>query len=256
MFQGRLPSQSIPNYPLHISDNNENPCFSTQVSLCINSLDNTNPLDALIQRFWEVEELAESPMLSQDNELVEHIFKNTTKLLPEGRFQVDLSLRSSAEPKRLGNSFYSARQRFYNLEMKLVKYNTVYTQFKDFIQKYLSLGNAKVVPLTLTNQISVNKYFISHHCIIREEKLTNKLRVVFDYSMKTSSGVSLNDIMLKGYKTQPDLIDTLINFRTFLYVFTSDLMHMYRQILINPTQRYLLNIVWRNSPQDSCNASS
>ncbi|XP_072401151.1 uncharacterized protein [Diabrotica undecimpunctata] len=250
IFQGRLPSQSIPNYPLHISDNNKSSCFSTQVSLCINSVNNTEPLDALIQRFWEVEELPESPMLSQDDELAEHIFKTTTKLLPEGRFQVDLPLRSSAEPKRLGNSFYSAKQRFHNLERKLVKDNTVYTQYKDFIQEYLSLGHAKVVPLTLTNPMSDNKYFIPHHCIIREEKLTNKLRVVFDCSMKTSSGVSLNDIMLKGYKTQPELIDTLINFRTFLYVFTSDLRHMYRQILINPTQRYLLNILWRNSPQD------
>ncbi|XP_072392255.1 uncharacterized protein [Diabrotica undecimpunctata] len=199
IFQGRLPSQSIPNYPSHFSDNNKNSCFSTQVSLCINSLNNTEPLDALIQRFWEVEELPESPMLSQDDELAEHIFKTTTKLLPEGRFQVDLPLRSSAEPTRLGNSFYSTRQRFYNLERKLVKDNTVYTQYKDFIQEYLSLGHAKVVPLTLTNPLSDNKYFIPHHCIIREEKLTNKLRVVFDCSMKTSSSVSLNDIMLKGF---------------------------------------------------------
>lgn len=49
--------------------------------------------------------------------------------------------------------------------------------------------------------------------------------------MKTTSSLSLNDIFLKGFKVQPDLCDMLV----------TDIKKMYRQIRINPNQRFLQN---------------
>lgn len=87
------------------------------------------------------------------------------------------------------------------------------------------------------------KYFLPHHCVLRKDSLTTKLRVVFDGSMKTSSAFSLNDIILKGYTVQQELFDILICFRTFKYVFTAVIRKMFSQIRINPEQRFLEHFV-------------
>ncbi|XP_072375490.1 uncharacterized protein [Diabrotica undecimpunctata] len=68
--------------------------------------------------------------------------------------------------------------------------------------------------------------------------------------MKSTSNVSLNDIMLKGYTVQPDLFEILIRFRLYKYTLIADIEKMFRQIRINPKQTFLLNILWRNSPQE------
>ncbi|GFV54320.1 integrase catalytic domain-containing protein [Trichonephila clavipes] len=41
-------------------------------------------------------------------------------------------------------------------------------------------------------------YYIPHHGVLRPEKLTIKLRIVFNGSSPTTTGISLNDILLKG----------------------------------------------------------
>lgn len=74
--------------------------------------------------------------------------------------------------------------------------------------------------------------------------------MVFDGSSKTRTGLSLNDILLNGFQTQLDLYDILSRFRSFKFVLTSDIEKMFRQIRINPEQRFLQNILWRNKPHE------
>ncbi|XP_049308631.1 uncharacterized protein LOC125777586 [Bactrocera dorsalis] len=67
-------------------------------------------------------------------------------------------------------------------------------------------------------------YYIPHHAV------TGKFRVVFNTSCKTTSGVSLNDILHR--------------FRRYRIAITADVKKMFRQVEINPLQR----ILWRESP--------
>ncbi|XP_072400544.1 uncharacterized protein [Diabrotica undecimpunctata] len=206
-------------------------------------------LDNIIQQFFEVEEVKPSVKISSSEDLAEQIFTETTQILPSGRFQIKLPLISETAHKMLGNSYNMARKRFISLENKLLKHENVYSQYKAFINEYVSLGHAKKVPLSLTNVHLENKYFLPHHSVIKEESLTTKLRVVFDGSMKSSSGYSLNDILLKGKTLQPELFDILLRFRLYTYVFTSDIQKMYRQVQIHPDHTFLQNILWRDSPE-------
>ncbi|XP_072403248.1 uncharacterized protein [Diabrotica undecimpunctata] len=222
---------------------------SQHVSLFTQSLSDDS-IDNKLQKFWEIEEIPDKTILTPQENLAEQIFKNTTQILPDGRFQVDIPLISKDAPTQLGDSFYMAKKRFLSLENKLVKNNELYTQYKNFISEYISLSHARVVPLSLLNSDSGKKYFLPHHCVLKEDSLTTKLRVVFDGSMKTTTQVSLNDLMLKGYRTQPELFDILIRFRTYKFALTADIQKMFRQIKINPDQTFLLNILWRDSPQE------
>ena len=55
-----------------------------------------------------------------------------------------------------------------------------------------------------------------HHGIIREEKETTKLRVVFDGSAKDGvKDLSLNDCLEKGTNTTPHILDILLKFRSY-----------------------------------------
>ncbi|XP_054711082.1 uncharacterized protein LOC129220677 [Uloborus diversus] len=89
---------------------------------------------------------------------------------------------------------------------------------------------------------------ISHHHVINESSSTTKLRVVFNASAKTTSGVSLNDTLMNGPKVQDDLFAILLRFRCHNIAITSDLQKMYRQIEIHDAVRDFQKILWRDDP--------
>ena len=63
-----------------------------------------------------------------------------------------------------------------------------------------------------------------------EDSSTTKLRVVFDASSKTTTGVSLNECLIVGPKVQEDLFDILLRFRFFKVAISPDIAKMYRQV--------------------------
>lgn len=219
--------------------------LSTGVSLLSCSLGDVNEF---IPKFWQLEEIQGTKTLNSDDKKCEEIFCESVKRLKDGSFQVDLPFRTNNAYKRLGDSFNSASQRYFMLEKRFLKNDILFQEYKKFIHEYIRLGHGKIIDMDASNVSEISKrYFLPHHCVVREESITTKLRVVFDASMKSSSGLSLNDVMLKGFTVQPDLFDILCRFRIFKYVITADIEKMYRMIKINPSQRCFQNIIWRDS---------
>ncbi|GFX07317.1 retrovirus-related Pol polyprotein from transposon 17.6 [Trichonephila clavipes] len=90
-------------------------------------------------------------------------------------------------------------------------------------------------------------YYIPHHSVYKPEKTSTPLRVVFDVSAKTTSGFSLNSILLNGGIIQQDLFSIVSRFRKHEYAFSAYIKKMYRQILVDPNQRDLQRIMWKTS---------
>ncbi|XP_045449666.1 uncharacterized protein LOC123658273 [Melitaea cinxia] len=143
----------------------------------------------------------------------------------------------------LGESFYSARGRFLNLEKKLSKNLNFKQKYVDFIKEYQELGH-----LSEFDRPSFG-FYLRHHAVVREEKETTKVRIVFDASAKSSSGKSLNDIQLVGPVVRSDLFEILLRFRIHRFVLTGDIEKMYRQIEIDNSQRHLQLILWREDEE-------
>lgn len=99
----------------------------------------------------------------------------------------------------------------------------------------------------------IGSCYLPHHCVFKTAGQSSKIRVVFDASSKTSTGVSLNDALLVGPVVQQDLTTILMRFRTFRYVIVADIIKMYRQILIHPTQTRFQRILWRDNPTSRVN---
>ncbi|XP_043485344.1 uncharacterized protein LOC122513137 [Leptopilina heterotoma] len=90
-------------------------------------------------------------------------------------------------------------------------------------------------------------FYLPHHEIIKESSITTRLRAVFNGSFRTSTGISLNEILHIGAKLQIDILDVLLWFRQYRYVFTSDIEKMYRQIKVHADDQKLQRILWMDS---------
>lgn len=198
-----------------------------------------------IANYWEVEEIAsETTSLTQQEMYCEELYVNTTKRLPDGRYEVQLPMKEDFQ-QHLGHSKARAVAQFKQLENRLTKNNQLRHSYEQFIHEYINLGH-----MCECNERKEPMCYLPHHGVHREDSLTTKLRVVFNASSKTSTGKSLNDLMECGPKLQQDIQNLLLRWRTYRYVYTADCEKMYRCILLHPDQQHLQKILWRDSAQD------
>ena len=202
----------------------------------------------LLHRFWEIDEIPSvntSSLSSADQECENH-FVSTHSRDAHGRYIVKLPFKRS--PDQLGNSRNNAVRLSTNLSNKFST-NSVYAQlYSKFMSEYESLEHMQIVPESQPEPQPV--YYLPHHGVMREHSLTTKLRVVFNGSSRTTSGVSLNDLLHTGAKLQTNLFDVLVWFSKFHCVFVSDMEKMYRQIKVHPEDWKFQRILWFN--QSNC----
>ncbi|XP_062557013.1 uncharacterized protein LOC134221855 [Armigeres subalbatus] len=206
--------------------------------------DNELNLEKLFRHFWALEEVtsAEATPYLSANICEEHFRKNTTTG-PDGKFTVRLPLKH--EPQILGNSFEQARRRLLSLEKRLTHHPDIYEQYRDFLKEYLAMQHMEIVRPVDHAKV---KYYIPHSCVIKPD--STKLRVVFDASAKTTSGISLNEIQHSGPVIQRELFELLLDFRCYDKVITADVAKMYRQVNVHEEDSWLQCILWRNHPSE------
>lgn len=201
-------------------------------------------LDQSLRKFWEIEEIPVSRALTGEEMLCEKIYDETTIRLQSGQYSVSLPFKR----KVLGFSHMRkvALSRFGLLEKRFMKNSDLREEYAKCLEEYIELGHmSEVDPSKFPCS-----YYIPHHCVFKETSSTTKLRVVFDASAKDSEYQSLNENIMNGPRLQPELLDHLLRFRFFKIAFTADVAKMYRQILINPTDRKFQLILWRSNPED------
>lgn len=89
-----------------------------------------------------------------------------------------------------------------------------------------------------------------HQAVVREASLTTKLRVVFNASAKSTTGISLNDALMVGPTIQTSLFSLILRFRQHPIAFSADIEKMYRQFWIHPEDRKYQKILWRDNPNE------
>lgn len=209
-------------------------------------LENESSLDILVRKFWEMEEAPEgAKILSVEQKQCEEKFVKSVKRLSSGRFEVALPFKE--DPSKLGLSFETAKRRFISLERRLSKDLVAKEMYNEFMKEYIRLGHMSSVDNKIPNY---PHYFMPHQCVLRPESTSTKLRVVFDASCRTSTQLSLNDLLMIGPTIQEELYSTLIRFRTHKYAITADIEKMYRQVLVDEADRNFQLILWREQSSD------
>ncbi|XP_046384916.1 uncharacterized protein LOC124155242 [Ischnura elegans] len=199
-------------------------------------------LEYCIRKFWEVEEPPTVRYLSEDDRKCESHFQATVRREESGRYIVELPLRNDAP--LLGNSRNAALRRFIQLERRLDKNPKHRQYYNAFMADYEPQGH--MIRASMTPTIPA-PFYIPHHCIYRGEDALGKFRVVFDASMKSESGPSLNEILFTGPKLHLNIVDVLLQFRMHNVVVIADIRQMYRNIGISERHYDFQRVFWRAS---------
>ena len=92
-------------------------------------------------------------------------------------------------------------------------------------------------------------HYIPHREVIREDKDTTKLRIVYDASAR-NDGPSLNDCLETGPCLLPKIFDILTRFQTYKYALTSDIKPAFLNIRVDPEDRDFLRFLWVENIED------
>ena len=204
-------------------------------------------LDKQLSQFWDTEEPeeVEAPLSLVEDQVQAH-YSNTVSYSPSTcRYQVTLPRKPDMQP--LGDSRAQALSRYFSNERSILRRN-VWKDFQDVVQTYLDLGHAELVP---SSQLTLPNYYLPMHSVVKQSSTTTKLRVVFDGSAASSTGVSLNQSLFIGPTLHPTLGNILIKFRSYPIAITADVAKMYREVELAPQDRDLHRFLWRPTPQQA-----
>lgn len=172
---------------------------------------------------------------------MEHFLRNVNRN-SQGRFIVSLPIKED-KITHLGESRLLAMRRFHSLERKFRRQPDLRAEYSRFMAEYQALGHMRKIDISLDTDAP--QFYLPHYAVTKESSSTTKLRVVFDGSCKTSTGVSLNDVLRMGPVVQQYLF-SIARFRAFQYTLNANVSKMYRQILVDSTQPALQRILWRD----------
>ncbi|XP_066931129.1 uncharacterized protein [Clytia hemisphaerica] len=89
--------------------------------------------------------------------------------------------------------------------------------------------------------------FIPWRAVWKESSVSTPCRVVFDASMPTDTGFSLNDILAKGRNSMNRLVDIFVRWRCHSVVFHTDVQKMYNSIKLDQCHWGLQRYLWQDS---------
>ena len=90
-------------------------------------------------------------------------------------------------------------------------------------------------------------HYLPHKEVVRHDKDTTKLRVVYDASAR-NHGPSLNDCLYAGPPLTPLIFNILTRFRVHPVAVTADIEKAFLNIAISPEHRDYLRFLWINDP--------
>ncbi|XP_066917099.1 uncharacterized protein [Clytia hemisphaerica] len=143
--------------------------------------------------------------------------------------------------------------RVYNQQVKRLAKNQ---QYKDDIikseSKLQSLGYVEYVknlPIDQQRMLQSNpvQNFIPWRAVWKPSSISTPCRVVYDASMPTESGKSLNDILPKGRNGMNRLLEIFLRWRGHRFAFHTDIQKMYNTIKLDQSHWCLQRYLWHES---------
>ena len=197
-------------------------------------------IDEQLRKFWETEECGYQTELKEGHHECEEHFRRTFRRDEFGRFVVRLPFKT--DPLFLADTRTNALNCFKRTESKLDV--NVKSNYNEFLSEYFRRNEMEIAPPRAKGGYY---FYLPHHAVIKESSSTTKLRVVFNASAKNASGISLNESLMVGPNIQPNLFDIIVRFRSFRYAFTADIEKMYRQVVLDKSDRDFQRIFWRGN---------
>ncbi|KAH9402651.1 hypothetical protein TYRP_016184 [Tyrophagus putrescentiae] len=142
------------------------------------------------------------------------------------------------EPTNLGSNLKQATDRFHRLVKSLISKGRAEQYAAAMAETIANFAEPAPNPPT-----SSKVYHLPHHCVVRLDKETTQLRVVFDGSAAETGYQSLNDCLFKGVNNWSSL-DLLLSFRLGASAVVADIEKAFLQIKVAEQDRDALRFWW------------
>ena len=147
----------------------------------------------------------------------------------------------------LPDNFSMSLKRLKTLVQRLKSYKTdILKEYHSVICEQLEQGIVEHVDVAELKEPGTVHY-LPHREVLRTDRTTIKLKVVYDSSSKQPAELSLNDVLCAGPNLLPHLFDLLLRFRLHKVALTADTEHAFLNISVNPNERDFLRFLWFNS---------
>lgn len=169
------------------------------------------------------------------------IVKESTKVLEDSHFEIDLPLRN--RDHKFPNNRPQAEASLKRLRNSFLRNGEYADDYRNFVKTMQENGFVERVPAEDSSQSDnyCNTWYLIHHGVYHKQK--KKIRVVFDCSRKYH-GTSLNNRLLQGPDLSNNLLGVLLRFRKHRIGMTADIEKMFYQVRVPEQQRDLLRFLW------------
>jgi len=196
-------------------------------------------IDESLRALWNMDVLTphcDTLRTQEDDEILART--NESKVYREdGHYEVAIPWLQN--PPRLPNNFEEARRRLVSLERSLHRKPKLAALYCEGMQQNVDKGYLVKIPSDVRSG-----WYLPHFAVVREDKETTKVRIVFDSASKCQ-GTSLNDQMHAGPKLQREIFDILVRFRRGRVALAGDIKEMFSQVFLKPEDRQYHRLLWR-----------
>ena len=200
--------------------------------------------DAL-KDFWETESIGIKGDLKLTNPHDE--FNQNVQFNGE-RYEVELPWK--ADHPTISSDYELCVNRLKSLQRRMLNEPEVIQEYNQIIEDQVNKGIVEKIPAEEGDvKESETVHYLPHHAVIRSDRETTKLRIVYDGSAKPPErNHSLNDCLQTGPNHTPQLFDTLVKFRWHKIGLTADIEKAFLMVGINEADRDMLRFLWLKEP--------
>ena len=159
--------------------------------------------------------------------------------LVDGRYEVQLPWKEGHPA--LTDNYQLCLKRLHGLTKRLKQDPAILQKYDTTIHNQIQLGIVESVQPSEEDPKCV--HYLPHHAVVRQNKQTTKVRVVYDASARTT-GPSLNDCLHVGPKLNTKIFDILLRFRIHRIAIIADIEKAFLMISVAKKDRDVLRFLW------------
>ena len=210
----------------------------TTHTLCADCVTNED-LDTTLRSFWDLESLG---IHEESNPVLNYFSKNVQ--MKDKRYEVSLPWGEHHDP--LPDNLELCRKRLFGLLRRLKQNPEKMQEYDAIIRDQIVKGIVEKVDKLKEGSPELVHY-LPHHAVIRQDRETTKLRVVYDASAR-SNGPSLNSCLHTGPKFNQRILEILLRFRSYPVALVADIEKAFLMISVCPRDRDVLRFLWVDNP--------
>ena len=202
-------------------------------------------LKAQLEAFWRVESFGIAESEEEEEDVVNSMFLKS--ITYDGkRYEVSLPWRKNAGV--VGDNFLQAKSRLASVKRKLMQNAPLK---EEYVNNFVTQIDSGILERVIEDKPPAfgNCYYMPHHPVVKLERETTKVRIVYDASSKTS-GRSLNQALHQGPSLLPEIFKILLRFRCHEIALVADIEKAFLNISVSEKDRDFLRLLWFKKPDD------